>query len=88
MSTKSRSTINYDKNMLEKQKKHRKNQAVNENTIDFSSKITRSLDSFKFDEPIVKVVSKKKSNDDVLGGSYLKYTQKPFQQNVNNKNSN
>lgn len=71
----------YEKDMLNKQAEHR--QTMN-STVTFASlekRITRDLDSFSWPEPVETVVSKKKSQFEVIGGSYLKYTQRPHQQN-------
>lgn len=71
----------YEKDMLNKQAEHR--QAMN-STVTFASlekRITRNLDSFSWPEPVETIVSKKKSRHEVIGGSYLKYTQRPHQQN-------
>lgn len=71
----------YEKDMLNKQAKHR--QAMN-STVTINSlekRITRDLDSFSWPDQVEKVFSKKKSRHEVIGGSYLKYTQRPHQQN-------
>ena len=79
MNNKATSTKQYDKEMLEKQKQHLINQSLNKSKNKKGNKITRDLDSFKWEVPVVKVVSKKKSQNEELGGSYLKYSQKSFQ---------
>ena len=84
MSDKAPSTKNYDKKMLEKQKQNRKKQKEEKVIFDNQIKITRDLESFRWEEPVVKVVSKKKSQNEVLGGPHLKYTQKSYQQNKSN----
>ena len=62
----------YEKDMLEKQAKHRKLQAKLEQMANNESRITRDLDSYLPAVEFTTVPSKKKSNnDEVLGGKNL-----------------
>lgn len=84
MSNKAESTKNYDKQMLNKQNINRKNQSLIKSSTNKKHKITRELDSYVLTLPIEKVISNKKSQNEVIGGSYLKYTQKSYDK-INNK---
>ena len=71
----------YEKDMLNKQAEHRQTMNSTVTVASLEKRITRDLDSFSWLEPVEKVVSKKRSYNKVIGGSYLKYTQRPHQQN-------